>query len=57
MEDRRRGIHFERVASSDARIVPALVLVIFDDRHVIGEDPAETGSFVGSNASLLSSST
>jgi len=41
MEYWRRRIHLERMAGGDTRVVPALALIIFDDCHVIGENPAE----------------
>jgi hypothetical protein len=43
MQDGRGRIEREILAGFDARVVPALGLIVADDRHVIGEDPAEAG--------------
>ncbi len=44
MQDGRCGIEREIRAGFDARAMPAVGLIVADDGHVIGENPAEAGS-------------
>src|SRR5882757_2235262 len=53
MQHRQRRIEREIGAGFDPGAMPALGLVVADDRHVIGEDPAEAGVDEPGRALLL----
>src|SRR5688500_20001071 len=53
MENRRCGIHREGLARRDTAAMPSIRLIIIDDGHVVGEDPAETGIFQAALALLV----